>query len=51
MRTVSIRSLALAAVVFPVFAGSATAQDKAPALLNTLEVRQLVAQNQRITCA
>ena len=42
MRTLQIRSLSLPALAFLVFAGSATAQDKSPALLNTLEVQQLV---------
>jgi len=40
MRTIQIRSLSLAA--FLAFAGNAAAQDKSPALLNTLEVQQLV---------
>ena len=44
MRTVYIRSLSIAAAVILTFAGSATAQDKPSALLNTLEVRQLVAR-------
>jgi hypothetical protein len=43
MRTVYIRSLSIAAAVILTFAGSAAAQDKPSALLNTLEVRQLVA--------
>jgi hypothetical protein len=44
MRTIHIRirSLLPAAVALLTFAGSATAQEKSPALLNTLEVRQLV---------
>jgi hypothetical protein len=42
MRTLQIRSLSLPALAFLVFAGNATAQDKSPALLNTLEVQQLV---------
>jgi hypothetical protein len=42
MRTFTIRSLSLAAVAFLALAGKVTAQDKSPALLNTLEVRQLV---------
>ena len=43
MRTVHFRLVVVAAVLLA-FAGSATAQDKANALLNTLEVRQLVAR-------
>jgi hypothetical protein len=43
MRTLQIRSLSLAALAFVMFGGNAAAQDKAPALLNALEVRQLVA--------
>jgi len=42
MRTIQIRSLSLAAFAFLAFAGNTAAQDKSPALLNTLEVRQLV---------
>jgi hypothetical protein len=42
MRTIQIRSLLLAAFAFLAFAGNAAAQDKSPALLNTLEVQQLV---------
>jgi hypothetical protein len=42
MRTLRIRSLSLPALAFLVFAGNAAAQDKSPALLNTLEVQQLV---------
>jgi hypothetical protein len=42
MRTLQIRSLSLPALAFLVFAGNAAAQDKSPALLNTLEVQQLV---------
>ena len=42
MRRLQIRSLSLPALAFLVFAGSAAAQDKSPALLNTLEVQQLV---------
>lgn len=42
MRTLSIRSWFLLALAFLVFAGSASAQDKSPALLNTLDVQQLV---------
>jgi len=44
MRTVHFRSLALAAVAALTFAASGAAQDKAPGLLNNLEVRQLVAR-------
>ena len=43
MRRLQIRSLSLPALAFLVFAGNAGAQDKSPALLSTLEVRQLVA--------
>ena len=42
MKTIHIRSLSLAALTFLAFAGNAAAQDKSPALLNTLEVQQLV---------
>ena len=42
MRTLQLRSLSLPALAFLVFAGSAAAQDKSPALLNTVEVQQLV---------
>ena len=42
MRTIQIRSLSLAAFAFLAFAGNAAAQDKSPALLNTVEVQQLV---------
>lgn len=54
MRTLQIRSLSLPALAFLIFAGSAAAQDKSPALLNALEVRQLVASaspadNQRLS--
>ena len=42
MRNIQIRSLPLAALALLAFAGSATTQDKPPALLNALEVRQLV---------
>jgi len=42
MRTFQIRSLSLPACAFLVFAGNAAAQDKSPALLNALEVQQLV---------
>src|SRR5688572_28631431 len=44
MRTVHLRSLALAAVAALTFAASSAAQDRAPGLLNNLEVRQLVAR-------
>ena len=43
MRRLQIRSLSLAALAFLMFGGNAAAQDKSPALLNALEVRQLVA--------
>jgi len=42
MRTIQIRFLSVAALALLVFAGNAAAQDKSPALLNTLEVQQLV---------
>ena len=42
MRTLQLRSLSLPALAFLVFAGSAAAQDKSAALLNTVEVQQLV---------
>lgn len=42
MRRFKIRSLSLPALAFLFFAGNALAQDKSPALLNTLEVQQLV---------
>ena len=42
MRTLLIRSLSLPALAFLVLSGNAVAQDKSPALLNTLEVQQLV---------
>ena len=42
MRTLQIRSLSLPALALLVFAGSTAAQDQSPALLNTLEVQQLV---------
>ena len=42
MRTVHFRSLALAAVAALTFVASGAAQDRAPGLLNNLEVRQLV---------
>jgi hypothetical protein len=44
MRTIQIRFLSLAALALLALAGSAAAQDKSPALLNALEVRQLVAR-------
>ena len=44
MRTVHVRSLALAAVAALMFAASAAAEDRTPGLLNNLEVRQLVAR-------
>ena len=44
MRTVHFRSVALAAVAALTFAATGAAQDRAPALLNNLEVRQLVAR-------
>ena len=43
MRTVHFRSLSGAAAALLILAGIATAQDTPDALLNTLEVRQLVA--------
>jgi hypothetical protein len=46
MRTLQIRSLSFVALAFLVFAGSATAQDKSPALLNSLEVQQLVTRGE-----
>jgi hypothetical protein len=42
MRRLPFRSLLLPALAFLVFAGTGAAQDKSPALLNTLEVQQLV---------
>jgi len=42
MRTIQIRSLSVVALAFLVLTGSATAQDTSPALLNTLDVQQLV---------
>lgn len=42
MRRLQIRFLSLPALAFLVLAGNAGAQDKSPALLNTLEVQQLV---------
>ena len=44
MRTVHVRSLSLAAIAVLTIAGSAAAQDRSSGLLNTLEVRQLVAR-------
>ena len=44
MRTVHFRSLSLAAAAALTFTGSVAAQDKPSALLNNLEVRQLVAR-------
>ena len=46
MRTIQIRSLSLAAFAFLAFAGNAAAQDKSPALLNSLEVQQLVKRSE-----
>lgn len=42
MRRFQIRSLLLPAFAFVLFAGTTAAQDRSPALLNTLEVQQLV---------
>jgi hypothetical protein len=42
MRTLQIRSLSLPTLAFLAFAGTAAAQGKSPALLNTLDVQQLV---------
>ena len=42
MRAIQIRSLSFVALAFLAFAGNTHAQDKAPAILNTLEVQQLV---------
>src|SRR6187402_2191604 len=42
MRRSRIHSLSLPALAFLFFAGNAGAQDKSPALLNTIEVQQLV---------
>jgi hypothetical protein len=42
MRTLTIRSLSLPVLVFLVLAGNAAAQNKSPALLNSLDVQQLV---------
>jgi hypothetical protein len=44
MKTVYVRALSGVAALILTFAGSAAAQDKPSALLNTLEVRQLVAR-------
>jgi hypothetical protein len=46
MRTLHIRSLSLPTLAFLVLAGSASAQDKSPALLNTIEVQQLVERSE-----
>jgi len=43
MRAIQIGSVSVAALAVLAFAGSAAAQDNSPALLSTLEVRQLVA--------
>jgi hypothetical protein len=42
MRTLKVRSLSFAALAFLAVTGSAIAQDKSSALLNTLDVQQLV---------
>jgi hypothetical protein len=42
MSTIHVRSLSVAAFALLAFAGTATAQDTSPALLNKLEVQQLV---------
>lgn len=42
MRTLDVRLLSLPALAFLVFTGNAAAQEKSPAILNTLEVQQLV---------
>ncbi|MEO7891578.1 MAG: hypothetical protein ABIW19_16375 [Vicinamibacterales bacterium] len=42
MRRLKIRSLSLPALAFVLFTGNAAAQENSPALLNTLEVQQLV---------
>ena len=42
MRTMHFRSLSIAALVFLALAGTTAAQSKSAALLNTLEVQQLV---------
>src|SRR5262245_18637404 len=44
MRTIHVRSFALAAVAIVSMAGSAASEEKATGLLNSLEVRQLVAR-------
>src|SRR5262245_32793969 len=44
MRTVHVRSVAGVAATLLMLAGNTTAQDKPSGLLNTLEVRQLVAR-------
>ncbi|MDO8793925.1 MAG: hypothetical protein Q7J25_04825 [Vicinamibacterales bacterium] len=46
MRRFQIRSLSLPALAFLIFAGNAAAQDKSPALLNTLEVQQFVKRSE-----
>lgn len=42
MKKIYVRSLSLAALAFVVFAGNLTAQDRSPAILNAVEVQQLV---------
>ncbi len=42
MRTISIRSLSLPALAFLAVVGTLTAQDRPPAMLNAVEVQQLV---------
>jgi hypothetical protein len=42
MRTIQIRALSFATLAFLMFAGNAAAQDRSPAILNSLEVQQLV---------
>src|SRR5262245_17908558 len=44
MRTIHVRSFALAAAAIVSMAGSAASEEKSSGLLNTLEVRQLVAR-------
>jgi hypothetical protein len=44
MRTIQIRILSVAALAFLAFTVSTAAQDKPPALLNALEVRELIAR-------
>ena len=44
MRTIRIRSLPLAALAWFALTASSPAQEKSPALLNALEVRQLIAR-------